>query len=137
MNSKVLHTMTSEVEESREFTELASSVSRVGKLSVGVTKLVEEGVNHGINCRLSLGGGVLEQASNEVNSVGVRLSEDFIEGMRLNLRELVLHIVGVHCSNLFPSRCTQNFDDLDELVDTRLAREKRLAKHELGHHTSS
>lgn len=109
--------MTSKVEQGGEFAELAAAVSRVRKLGVGVAKLIEEGVNHGINCRLSLGWGVLKQSSDKVDSVGVGLSEDFIERVGFDLRELVLHIVGVHGSDLFPSGSTQNFDDLDELVN--------------------
>lgn len=36
---------------------------------------------------------------------------DLIEGMRFDLRELVLHIIGVHGADLLPSRGAQNLDD--------------------------
>jgi len=60
-----------------------------------------------------------------------------VEGVGLDLGEFVLHVVGVHRANLVASRCAEYFDDLHELVDTRLAREERLSKHELGHDTAS
>lgn len=53
--------------------------------------------------------------------------------MRLDLRELVLHVVGVHGANLISSRCSQHLDDLYELVNARLAWEKRLSEHQLCH----
>jgi hypothetical protein len=45
------------------------------------------------------------------------------ERMRLDLRELVLHVVGIHCADLVSSRCTEYFDNLHELVDARFTRE--------------
>jgi len=53
--------------------------------------------------------------------------------MRFYLRELVLHVIGVHRPNLFPRGCTQDLDDLDELVNARLAWEQWLSEHQLGH----
>ena len=41
-----------------------------------------------------------------------------IEGVRLNLREFMLHIIGVHRTDLFPRRRAKDFDDLDQLVDS-------------------
>jgi hypothetical protein len=55
------------------------------------------------------------------------------EWMRLDLWELVLHVVRVHGTDLVSRWSTQDFDDLDQLVNARLAREQRLTKHELGH----
>lgn len=53
--------------------------------------------------------------------------------MWLDLGEFVLHVIRVHCADLVASWSAQNFDDLDKLVDTRLAWEKRLTEHELCH----
>jgi hypothetical protein len=53
--------------------------------------------------------------------------------MRLDLWELVLHIVRVHCPNLVPGGSAKNFDDLHQLIDSRFAGEKRLPKHQLCH----
>lgn len=64
-------------------------------------------------------------------------TEHLDERMRPNLRELVLHIVGVHRLDLVARRGTQYLDDLDELINARLAREEWLAEHELCHDTSS
>lgn len=58
------------------------------------------------------------------------------ERMRLDLRELVLHVIGVHGADLVSCRSAQYLDDLDKLIDTRLAREQWLAKHELCHDTT-
>lgn len=55
------------------------------------------------------------------------------EGMRLDLGKLVLHVVRVHGADLVASRCSQDLDDLYKLVNARLAWEKRLSEHELGH----
>lgn len=60
-----------------------------------------------------------------------------VEGVRLDLRELVFHVVGVHGANLVASRSSQDLDDLDQLVNTRLTREQGLAEHELSHDTTS
>ena len=56
------------------------------------------------------------------------------ERVRFNLRELVLHIIGVHRLDLLACRCAQHLDNLNQLVDPTLSREKRLAQHQLGHH---
>lgn len=56
--------------------------------------------------------------------------------MRLDLGELVLHVVGVHGADLLAGGSSQNLDDLDQLVDAGLSLEKRLAEHELSHDTS-
>lgn len=60
-----------------------------------------------------------------------------IEGVRLDLRELVLHVIGVHGANLLTGRGAEHLDDFHQLVDTRLTREERLAQHQFGHHTTS
>lgn len=71
-------------------------------------------------------------------TVPIRLGTAYLaERVRLDLRELVLHVVGIHGPDLIPGRCSQNLDDLDKLVDARLAGEERLAQHELGHDAAS
>ena len=50
-------------------------------------------------------------------------TEDFVEWMRLDLRELVLHVIWIHCPNLVSCRSSEDFDDLDQLIDARFARE--------------
>ena len=58
---------------------------------------------------------------------------NFVERVGLDLRELVFHVIWVHRPDLISCRRAQDLDDLDELVDSRLAREQRLAQHELRH----
>lgn len=45
-------------------------------------------------------------------------------GTHLDLRELVLHVVGVHGLDLLTRRGAEHLDDLDELVDTAYDSEK-------------
>lgn len=113
----VVLTMTGKVEKLGQIPHLTGAVPRVGQLGVRVAQLVEEGVDHGVDGRLSLGGRVLEQPRNEVDGVAVGLAEDLVEGVRLDLREFVLHVIRVHSANLLSSGRSQDLDDLDELVD--------------------
>ena len=110
-------TVTSEIEQGRKILELSCLVPRVGELGARITQLVKERVNHGVDGRKAFCGCILEQAGNEIDGICIRLSEDLVEGMRLDLRKLVLHVVRVHSSNLLSSRCPQNLDDLHQLVD--------------------
>ena len=48
---------------------------------------------------------------------------DFIERMWFDLRELVLHIVGIHGSDLVPGGRAEYFDDLYKLINARFSRE--------------
>ena len=57
--------------------------------------------------------------------------------MRFDLRKLELGIIGIHFANLFSGRRTQDFDNLHQLVDARVARENGLTKKKLGQHASS
>lgn len=129
--------MVSEVKEIWQVSQLTSSMTRIRQLSVRIPELVEEGMYHCVDGSLTLSWCVLEQSGDEIDSIGVSLSEDLVEGVRLDLRELVLHVVGVHGANLLPSRRSENFDDLNQLVNTRFTGEQRLTKHQLGHDTSS
>lgn len=64
-------------------------------------------------------------------------SSYFVKGMRLDLRELVLHIIRVHGSDLITSGRAEDLDNFDKLIDARLSREQGLTEHELCHDTSS
>lgn len=64
-------------------------------------------------------------------------SADLVKWMGLDLREFVLHIVGVHSPDLLAGWCAKNLDDFDELVDTRFTGEERLTQHQLCHDTAS
>lgn len=129
--------MTGEVKERWQIPDGSRVVPRVRKSGAGVPEFIEEGMDHGIDRRQTLGGGILKKEGDEVDSISVGLLENLVERMRLDLRELVFHIVRVHGSNLLPSRCSEDLDDLHQLVNARLSREEGLSKHELGHYASS
>ncbi len=57
--------------------------------------------------------------------------------MRLDLGKFVLHVVGVHSTDLLASWGPKYFDDLYKLIDARFSWEQRLTKHELCHNTAS
>lgn len=125
-----------EVEERREILHLTGRMPGIWELGVRLAKFVEKRVDHGVDSAQSLSRSVLEQFSYQVDGIRIGLAEDLVEGMRLDLGELVLHIVRVHGPNLLSRRGTQHLDDFDQLVDTRLAGEERLAQHQFGHDTS-
>lgn len=112
-------------------------LTTIGHADLTSSELVEEGVAESLNCCETGARSVLEKSRNEVNGIGrCARTEDFGEGVWSDLRELVLHVIGVHGLDLFSRRCTQNLDDLDKLVDTTLTGEERLPLHKLGHDTS-
>ena len=48
------------------------------------------------------------------------------------MRKSEVDVVFVECLNLRAERCSQDFDDLDELVDGVVTWEERLTKQQLG-----
>lgn len=79
-------------------------MTRVGESGARIAQLVEEGVDHGIDGREPLGGGILEEARDQLDGVLVGLAEDFAEGVGLDLGKFVLHVVGVHGADLIAGR---------------------------------
>ena len=61
---------------------------------------------------------------------------DFVEGVRLDLRKLVLHIIGIHCPNLLSGWGTEHFNDFHKLINARLPGEQWLSKHKLCHYAT-
>lgn len=112
-----------EVEQWWQWLQLASSMPRVRELGIRITELIKEGVDHRINGPQALRGSVFEELGDQVDCISVGLAEDLAERVWLNLGEFVFHIVGIHGSDLLASRCTQNLNDLDQLINTRLAGE--------------
>lgn len=157
--------MPREVEESGQVLGRVVVVSRVGEPSSRIPQFVEEGMAHGFNGRQPLGRSVFQEGRDEVNGLWGCLAEDLgwvsidcslprqracdrgketgqswtylIEGMGLDLRELVLHVIGVHGANLLPSRGAEHLDDFHQLVNARFPREEGLAQHQFSHHTPS
>ena len=67
--------MVVEVKEVWQIPYSAVGVTRIRQTCAGVSQLVEEGVDHGINRRQSLSWCVLEQLRDQVDSVGVCFTE--------------------------------------------------------------
>jgi len=60
-----------------------------------------------------------------------------IEGMWFDLREFVFHVIRIHGSYLFFGRSSEDFDDFNELIDTRFSWEQRWSSKQFRHNTSS
>jgi hypothetical protein len=148
-------TMMSEVVQLRHVPGGSVRVARVWQACVGISQFVKERVNHGVDGRQTLCWRVFKEFRDQIDGTRISLSEHLCtllakkasneeteyrayltERMRLDLGELVLHVIGVHRADLVPSGCSKHFDDLHELVDTRLAREQRLSEHELCHNAT-
>lgn len=129
--------MTREVEERWQLARLTARVTRVWQLGALLTKFVEEGLTHGIDSRESLGWCILEKGRDQLNRLVRRFPENFVKRMRLDLGELVLHVIWIHGPNLVSGGRSEDFDDFNQLIDAGFSREKRLPKHELSHDTSS
>eukprot|EP00955_Chlamydomonas_euryale_P098280 365130-Chlamydomonas_euryale.AAC.31 len=61
---------------------------------------------------------------------GTPFAEDLGPRMRLDLRELELGVVRVHCVDLLACWCAQHFNDLHQLVDAALSWEEWLSQHQ-------
>lgn len=112
-------------------------MARVGQSCVGIPELVKEGVYHGINGRQSLRRSVLQKLGDQIDRSGVSLPKDLVEWMRLDLGEFVLHVVGIHGSDLITSGSTQDLDDLYKLINARFSWKQWLSKHQFRHDTAS
>lgn len=87
-------------------------VPGVWEFGIGVPELVEEGLDHRIDGTQPLRRRVLEESGDQVDSISICLAEHLTERMRLDLGELVLHVVRIHGPNLLSSRSSQDLDDL-------------------------
>ena len=94
-------------------------------------------MNHGIDCRESLCGSVLEEARDELNGIRISLAENLVEWVWLDLREFVLHVIWVHGADLISSWSSQDLDDFYQLINSRLPRKQWLAQHQFRHNTAS
>ena len=56
--------------------------------------------------------------------------------MGLDLREFELLVLRVHQLDLVHARCSENFNDLDELIDGALSGKERLPQNHLGDHAT-
>ena len=141
--------MPREIKKVRQLPRRACRVTRVRQPGSRISQLVEEGLNHGVNGRQSLRRRILEESGNKVNGVVGRFAKHldsisrwatteisaayFIERVRLDLGELMLHVIRIHGPNLVPGGSAKNLYDLHQLIDSRLTREKRLPEHQFCH----
>ena len=65
------------------------------------------------------------------------MSEDLFPWQRSNLWEPIFFIFWVHSLNLLSSWGTENFNNLNKLVDSTFTWENRLTKHELSNNASA
>lgn len=126
-------TVTREVEQWWQVLQLTGLMSGIRQFGIWLPEFVEEGVNHRIDSTQSFSRRVLQKLGDEVDSIGVGLTEDLAKRVGLDLGKFVFHVVGVHGPDLLACRCTQNLDDLNQLVDSGFAREKWLSQHQLCH----
>lgn len=54
-----------------------------------------------------------------------------------DLRKLELGVIRIHFANLFSGWCTQDFDNLHQLINARVTRKYGLTKKKFGQHASS
>lgn len=84
----LLLTVVVEVEELRHVLGGASWVARIRESGVGISQLIEEGVNHGFNGGQALCRRVLEELGNEIDGTGIGLAEDLLKCVSGNSREI-------------------------------------------------
>ncbi len=109
-------TVMGKVKQGRKVLDLSRLVPGIREPGVWIAELVKERVHHRIDSPEALGGSVLEESCDEINGVCVRLPKHLVEGVRLDLGELVLHVVRVHSSNLLAGGCAQHLDNLNQLI---------------------
>ena len=70
--------MVAEFEEVGHILRCAIGVAGVRQLEVRISELIEEWVNHGLNCGKTLSRRVLEQFGDQINRIGIGLSEHLV-----------------------------------------------------------
>mmetsp|Transcript_30501 Transcript_30501/g.79201 ORF Transcript_30501/g.79201 Transcript_30501/m.79201 type:complete len:203 (-) Transcript_30501:740-1348(-) len=104
---------------------------------VRIAQLVKDGHGARLERLHSRVGRVLEELGHEINGVLRRArAEDFAPRVRLDLRELVLGVILVHRLDLVEGGRAEHLDNLDQLVDPRLAGEEGHAKEQLSEHAA-
>ena len=127
--------MKREVVEFRHVPRGSIGMARIWETSRRIPQLIEERMDHSINCRQSLGWSILQELRDQIDRIRIGLPEHLefceldsvsnlrlcraylTERMRLDLREFVLHVVGVHGANLVSGRSAEDFDDLHKLIN--------------------
>jgi hypothetical protein len=88
--------------------------SRAASLAVGVycNKFLRRSIASVLTCRRKIWISILGETYP-------------VERMRFDLREFVFHVIRVHGPYLLFRGCSEDFDDFDELVDSRFTGEQR------------
>lgn len=102
-----------------------------------VPQIIEECVSATIQ-RFDTPIGIVGQCgADEVHGILGRFRpEDLSPLTCLDLGEFELSVVGVHGADFFSGGCSEDLDDLNQLVNTGITRKERLAKQQLGPHTA-
>ncbi len=92
-------------------------------------------MRHRLNGRQTVRGHVLNELAEQIKRLGRRgpIPKHLAPRRRLDLRELVFGIVGVHGEQLLLGGRAEHLDDLYQLIDRRFAGKQRLSQHQLGH----
>ena len=105
----------------------------IGQHSIFVSQLVEVGVEQGSQRLGSSVRVVVQKTGHEINRFSwCPVAEHLIPRQWLNLGEAILGVVRVHGQDLFAGRCTQNFDNFNELVNSAFSGEDWLSEHKFG-----
>lgn len=103
-----------------------------------VSKFVEVWILEGFHWCWSLFGVVDQEFGHEVDGFSWgSASEHFFPRQGSDLWESIFFVVWVHGKDVLSWRSSQNFDDFNQLVDSRVTRENRLSKHEFSNNTSN
>ena len=100
----------------------------VGQSGRFIAQLIEERMHYGFQRLQTSLRVVHEQVRDEVDGFTRSFwAEDLAPSLLSYGGELKLWVARVHAVDLIFGRCSQHFDNLDELVNARLTREERLA----------
>lgn len=109
----------------------------IGETHARLAELVEEGVGQGIERVQTRRGDVAEELRDKIDGRGRgAVSEHARPCVRLNGGEAEARVVGVHGVDFLARGRAEDLDDLDQLLQTAIAREQRGAEQELCHDAS-
>ncbi len=102
-----------------------------------VAQFVKKGVGASLEWAKTLEGSVAQELGHQIDRLWrSTVAKHFCPRMRLNLRELEVCVVGVHCMNLFTSRRADHFDNFDQLINVGLAGKDRGTKQHFSEHAA-
>lgn len=109
----------------------------IGQSRLLASKLVEERVQNRLSGSQTQFRLILQQLLNQFDGLGGRArTENLSPGLLTDGREFEFRVAWVHAMDLILGGCSKNFDNLNELIDTRFAGEERLTDKELGYNAA-